>query len=407
MTERIVPQSNKEVLDVIRAAYEDKQSLEVVGAGSKRGWGHPVQSSALLDLSNLSGITLYEPEELVLSAAAGTSMIEIQQALDQRAQQLAFEPPDFSPLYGGKIGVGTLGGAIAANLSGPRRLQAGAARDHFLGFNAVSGRGEEFKSGGRVVKNVTGFDLSKLLAGSFGTLAVMTSVTIKVLPKPEKTRTVLVFGLDNETAIKALSDTLQGSYEVVGAAHLPAAIAAKSKVSYVGGAGNSVTAVRMQGPAPSVEVRCQAVRNLWQAYGDVEELHGHNSANLWQELRDVAPLLVNPDSQIWRLSMPPSEGAGVVQSIQSEIEGEAYFDWGGGLIWLAVDPAHENSAVIIRGSLASGGGHATLIRGSDALRNAVEVFQPQSSEIAQLTQTLKSNFDPSALLNPGRMYEGV
>lgn len=407
MKERFLPDSKDQVLDIVRAAGEDKKSLEIIGAGSKRGWGRPMQTDAFLDLSNLSGIALYEPEELVLSAGVGTPLAEIMQTLDAHQQQLAFEPPDFSPLYGGEKGRGTIGGAIATNLSGPRRIQAGAARDHFLGFEAISGRGEAFKSGGRVVKNVTGFDLSKLLAGSFGTLAAMTTVTVKVLPKPEKTRTVLIFGLGESAALKLLSETLQGSFEINSAAHLPADIAAKSSVSYVASAGGSVTAVRLQGPAPSVEMRCRSVREMWQSEGEIEELHGHNSASLWQEIGDVATLLNNPSDQIWRLSVAPMEGARVVENIKAQIECDAYYDWGGGLIWLAAIGEAEHAVMSIRGAVQNAGGHATLFRASDEMRQLSEVFHPQMPGVSRLTKTLKNNFDPDAILNPGRMYEGI
>jgi glycolate oxidase FAD binding subunit len=407
VSERFIPESPKEVLDIIRAARTDEKSLEIVGAGSKRAWGRPITSSALMDMYKLSGVTLYEPEELVLSAEAGTPMQEIQHVLTQHNQQLAFEPPDFAPLFGGEAGIGTLGGAISANLSGPRRLQAGAARDHLLGFEAISGRGEEFKSGGRVVKNVTGFDLSKLLAGSFGTLGAMVSVTVKVLPRAEKTRTVLVFGLDDAKAIQALSETLQSSFEVNGAAHLPGAIAAKSGVSYVASAGTSVTAVRLQGPAPSAEVRCQGVRALWQAHGEIEELHGHNSETLWREIRDIAPLLDNPTDQIWRLSVPPSDGDKVVGKIKNQLECDVFYDWGGGLIWLAAANDQEQVGDITRDAIGLLGGHATLLRGSPELRRSCDVFQSQSPELLRLTKSLKEKFDPEAVLNPGRMYEGI
>jgi glycolate oxidase FAD binding subunit len=407
LAKRFIPQTTQDVLNIVRAAFNDKKSLEVVGAGSKRGWGRPNKHSILMDLSKLSGITLYEPEELVLSAAAGTPMRDIHQELFKHQQQLAFEPPDFSPLFGGKVGVGTLGGAIAANLSGPRRLQAGAARDHFLGFEAISGRGKEFKSGGRVVKNVTGFDLSKLLAGSFGTLAAMVSVTVKVLPSPEKTRTVLVFGLDNKSAIQVLSETLQGSYEVNSAAHLPTDIAAKSCVSYVASAGTSVTAIRLQGPAPSVEVRCRGVRALWHSCGDIEELHSHNSATLWQEIGDIASLLNKPEDQIWRISVPPSEGPGVVARVKGQIKCDAYFDWGGGLIWLAIEGDLAQAGTLIRSALGPLGGHATLLRGRPEIRTVCDVFQPQTFELHRLTKSIKGKFDPEGVLNPGRMYEGI
>jgi len=200
--------------DVAPALAEAKGALEITGRGSKRALGRPpVEGMARLDLSALSGITMYEPEELVLSARAGTPIAELRARLDERNQELAFDPPDFSGLLGGRD-AGSLGGAIACNLSGPRRIKAGAARDHILGFEGVNGRGEAFKSGGRVMKNVTGFDLAKLIAGSYGTLAVMTDVTIKVLPKPEKTRTVLVFGLSADAAVAAMREALTSAHEV-------------------------------------------------------------------------------------------------------------------------------------------------------------------------------------------------
>ena len=239
----------------------------------------------------------------------------------------------------------TIGGTFACNLAGSGRIRAGAARDHFLGFNAVSGRGETFKSGGTVVKNVTGFDLSKLLAGSFGTLAVMTAVTFKVMPAAEKTRTVLVLGLDDDEAMQAMSKALGSSNEVSGAAHLPEAAAKGSKVSHVAGTGRSVTAFRVEGPGPSVEHRCRALTELWKDWGDVEELHSENSGLFWREIRDVRPLDrggsgsgANSDdlgSQVWRLSVPPTAGAGVASAILADLGGEVFYDWGGGLIWLA------------------------------------------------------------------------
>jgi len=403
----LIPHTKKEVLDIIRATINDKASIEIIGAGSKRGWGRPYQTSELLDLSKLSTVTLYEPQELVMTADAGTRMEDVRQILAENHQHLAFEPPDLSLLYGGSKDTGTLGGTVAANLSGPRRIQSGAARDYCLGFVAISGRGEEFKSGGRVVKNVTGFDLSKLLSGSFGTLAAMVSVTIKVLPSPEKTRTALVFGLDDKMGIQALSETLQGPFEVNAAAHLPAGIAKNSSIARINTQGQSVTAVRLQGPAISVEKRCQGVKALWQCYEGFEELHSHNSDGLWSEIRDIGSLLNNQSNQIWRISVPPSEGADLVAKIRSDIQCKTFFDWGGGLIWLATDGKLEGVGTIIRSALRLAGGHATLLRGSSELRLTSDVFQPQEPALYRLTKSVKDNFDPGRVLNPGRMYEGI
>ena len=411
MSETFKPETPEQVLEAVRWAAAEEQSLDVAGSGSKAALGRPAEADNRLDMAAISGIVLYEPEELVLSARAGTSMAEIEAALAERNQQLAFEPGNLSPLLGGSGSAGnvsgTLGGIVACNLAGPRRIKVGAARDHLLGFHAVSGRGEAFKSGGRVVKNVTGFDLSKLITGSFGTLAVMTDVTVRALPVPEKTRTVLLFGCDDNTAVRAMTAALQTAYEVAGAAHLPANVAGTSDVSLVAAAGGPVTAVRVEGPGPSVEFRCGALRDLMAPFGEVEELHSANSLALWREVRDVAYFVGAGERQVWRLSVPPADGARVASQVLAAIEGHVYYDWGGGLVWLALAPNADAGHDAVRAAISATGGHATLIRAEDAVRAKVPVFQPQPGPLAALTRRIKAGFDPRGVLNPGRMYEGV
>src|SRR3954452_14459274 len=226
MTDALKPRDAKDVQDAVQWALTGGKTLEVVGRGSKRALAGRSQSDLTLDLSGLSGVTLYEPEELVLSAKAGTPLAEIEALVESKGQQLAFEPVDCGPILGQPADGGSLGGALAANLSGPRRIKAGAARDHFLGLTAVSGRAETFKSGGRVVKNVTGYDLCKVLAGSYGTLAAMTDVTVKVLPRAETEQTLLVLGLDDAAAAKAMSIAMGSPNDVSGAAHFATPLAA-------------------------------------------------------------------------------------------------------------------------------------------------------------------------------------
>src|SRR6187402_2031661 len=251
MTDALKPRDAKDVENAVQWALAESKALEIVGRGSKRALGRPSQTDVTLDLSGLSGVTLYEPEELVLSAKAGTPLAEIEKLLADHNQELAFEPMDYGPLFGRTAGRGTIGGALAANLSGPRRIKAGAARDHFLGVTAVSGRGETFKSGGRVVKNVTGYDLCKPLAGSWGTLAVMTDVTVKVLPRAETEQTLLVLGLDDAAATRAMSAAMNSSNDVSGAAHFPAPLSASLQAE----SGRPITALRLEGVAPSVAHR--------------------------------------------------------------------------------------------------------------------------------------------------------
>lgn len=401
------PENAGQVVEAVAWAAAEGEPLEVIGRGSKRALGRPVQAGHGLDLGRLDGITLYEPEELVLSARAGTPLATVEAALDERRQMLAFEPPDLGPLLGGAAGAGSLGGVLACNLAGPRRVKAGAARDHFLGVKAVSGRGEAFKSGGRVVKNVTGYDLSKLLAGSYGTLAVMTDVTVKVLPRPEKTYTVLLLGLGDGAAGEAMRRALGSPHEVSGAAHLPAAQAAKSSVAYVAGAGGAVTALRVEGPGPSVEYRCAALRRELADLGPTEELHSRNSLAFWRELRDVRPFAEDQRTAVWRVSVAPTAGPAVVAAVD---EGEAFYDWGGGLVWLSLplDGAGDTGAARVRAAVAAaGGGHATLVRAPLELRAAVPVFQPQDAATAALTRRVKEGFDPRGVLNPGRMVAGL
>ena len=407
MTETFRPDGPAGVLEAVVWAVAEETALEVVGGGSKRGLGHPVEAGYRLDLSGLRGIELYEPDELVMSALPGTPLTEIEALLTEHNQQLAFEPPDLGPLLGGAADSATIGGVIACNLSGPRRVKAGAARDHFLGAEAVTGRGEAIAAGGRVVKNVTGYDLCKLLAGSYGTLAAITKLTFKVMPAPRMTRTVLVFGLDDESANAAMVTAQASPEEVSGAAYLPAAMAARIAVDYISDAGASVTALRIEGPAPSVEQRCRSLRDGLGKYGPIEELHGHNSTILWRAVGGAAPLAGQPGRprrSVWRLSTAPTSGPAVTARITREADAEYFHDWGGGLIWVSLDGPHE---ALVRAAVAEAGGHATLVAAPEDERRRIAVFEPQTAGLAALTARVKNSFDPKQILNPGRMYAGV
>ena len=403
---QFVPTSEAEVVDAVRWAIAGKHPLAVFGSGSKAGWGRPPEASSSLSLAALNGIDLYEPEELVLSAHAGTKMNELEQRLAQHGQHLAFEPPDLGPLFGLKAGEGTLGGAVGCNLAGPRRISAGAARDHVLGFTGVNGLAEPFKAGGRVVKNVTGFDLSKLLSGSFGTLAVMTQITLKVLPAPEESRSILVLGADPDGAIEIMGAALRSPHEIGGAAYLPARAAAHSRVMPITEAAQPVVALRLEGAAPSVAARSAALKDLLKDRGEIAELAINESRVLWNEIRDVAPYVTDATRAVWHISVPPAAGAKIAMQTAAESD-DIYFDWGGGRIWLAsaTDPAVSSER--IRTAVAAVGGHATLIRAADEARRSVPVFQPPSRAEAALIARLKDNFDPHRILNPGRMYEGL
>lgn len=403
------PASEEHLAEVVAHAVAAEQPLELIGRGSKRGFGRAMQTAGQLDLSGFSGIRMYEPDELVMSAGPATPLAEIEAALAAENQELAFEPPHMGHLQANAVTDGSIGGIFACNLAGPRRFRAGSARDHLLGFRGVSGRGEIFKSGGRVVKNVTGYDLCKLMCGSFGTLAAMTEVTFKVLPRAENIWTVLAFGLSAEQAVKAMADAAGSPHDVTGLCHLPTAVAARSSVDFISGAGTSVTAIRVEGPAPSVTHRADALKTMLGAARATEELHTHRSIAFWREVRDVSPLLdgatVTGDP-LWRLSVAPMEGARTMTGILDQVPGRGLMDWAGGQLWLALEPGAEDGGVDRIRSVMDGG-HATLIRGAADLRARIPVFQPQPAPLAALTKRIKDGFDPRGVLNPGRMVEGV
>jgi glycolate oxidase FAD binding subunit len=408
MAEPLKPREPAEVEEAIRWALAGGKALELVGLGTKRAIGRAAQWDASLDLSALSGITLYEPEELVLSAKAGTPLATIEALVDGKRQELAFEPMDYGAVLGMPAGAGTIGGALAVNLCGPRRIKAGAARDHFLGVTAVSGRGETFKSGGRVVKNVTGYDLCKLLAGSFGTLAAMTEVTIKTLPRAETEETVLVLGLDDGAAQKAMTVAMDSHGDVSAAAHLPAAAAAS--IAAAAGVGGAVTAFRLEGVAPSVTQRKSILQASLSPFGGLGDLGAAASRAFWRAVRDVTPFAANGPAgarDLWRLATAPSRGVEVGRTLCERAGGLTIYDWAGGLVWAALPAAADASAALVRATVAAAGGHAMLIRAPASVRAAVDVFTPEPPALAALTRRVCESFDPRGVLNAGRMWAGV
>ncbi len=400
--ERLAPGNPKEVEEAVAAALAEGRPLEILGRGSKRGFGRPVEADALLSTERLSGITLYEPGELVMAAAAGTPLAEIEAALAEHRQELAFEPADYGPISGGAPAGQTIGGVFACNLSGPRRIKTGAARDHLLGLRCVTGFGREIKTGGRVMKNVTGYDLCKLLAGSFGTLAVITELTFKVLPAAETLGTLLVHGDEEADLAAALRTAMATPFDVSGAALLPAATAARSAVATVAGAGRAVAALRVEGPAPSVRYRLERLIGTLTGEGrGFATLEAEDSRRLWREIRDLE--LLPGDGCLWRLSIPPTAG-GALASRFAELAPHRLHDWAGGLVWLAGGEVSAERAAALRETFARFGGHATLVRAPEAVRAEIEVFQPQPAPLAALTRRVKRSFDPERILNRGRMY---
>ena len=386
------PRDEGEARETVRAALARGERLRLAGGDTKAGLGRPAQDEATLSAAGLSGITLYEPAEMVVAARAGTPLAEVQALLAGRGQMLPFEPVDHRALLG-STGTPTFGAVAAINNSGPRRINAGAARDSLIGVRFVNGRGEAIKSGGRVMKNVTGLDLVKLMAGSWGTLGLLTEVTFKVLPVQERVATLVFRGLDDARAVEALSAALGSPFELTGAAHLPAGIAGPE----------ARTLMRVEGFSDSIDYRLGELRRLLKRFGAPEV---SDEAGLWEPVRDVHPF-AGSGAAVWRISTAPTRGPALTAEIARGLAARWYYDWGGGLIWLETPAEGDAGAAIIRAAVKAQGGHATLLRAPAALRAAVPVFEPLPEPLMRVSQGIKAAHDPSGVFNSGRMYAGV
>lgn len=387
------PETEEVLAAVVKDAAAQGAPIEIVGGGTRRNFGRPVQTAQALSTAKLTGVTLYEPGALTIMAKAGTPLAEIEATLAAENQMLPFEPMDLRALLHGEGGASTIGGVVATGACGPRRFQAGACRDSLIGVRFVNGAGDVIKSGGRVMKNVTGYDLVKLMAGAFGELGVLTEVAFKVAPKPQTTATVLLSGLDDAKAIEALIAAVNSPFSVTGAAHLPTT-----------SAGPPATLLRLEGFADSVEYRAQQLRARLAAFGPVEvEPMTSDTPDRWAAIRDCLSFAEQPGA-VWRVTLRPSRAAAFVAAVRARRAAEAFYDWGGGLVWLSTPDEDDAGAAVIRGALAkNGGGDATLVRATETTRAAIDVFPPQLGPLVDLKRGLKEKFDPAGVLNPGRM----
>lgn len=366
------PETETELAGMIGAA---SGPLAIRGGGT-RPIGQPGAGDAL-SVAGLTGVSLYEPGALTLVVKTGTPLAEVEAVLADEGQRLPFEPMDHRALLG-TDGTPTIGGVVAANVSGPRRVQAGACRDSLIGVRYVDGMGAVIKNGGRVMKNVTGYDLVKLMAGSYGTLGVLTEVAFKVLPSPGATATIRATGFDEATAVRAMSAALGSPFEVNGASHHSDRHADQA-----------VTILRIEGFSESVAYRANALCELLKQYGDWQVTEAD-----WSSVRDVAPFVGQP-GDVWRLSVKPGDAPGLVAKAAPL---DALFDWGGGLVWLRVTEGTD-----LRVDLGSFSGHATLIRAADGAKARLGVFHPEPGPLAKISNGLRAKFDPRGILNPGLM----
>jgi glycolate oxidase FAD binding subunit len=389
------PGDEQEASRIIGEAAQKGTKLQIFGHNTKAALGRPAPADAGLSSAELKGVTLYEPAELVIAARSGTPVSEVVRTLADKGQELPFEPMDYRSVLGSQ-GEPTIGAVAAMNISGPRRIMAGAARDSLIGVRFVNGRGEIVKSGGRVMKNVTGLDLVKLMAGSWGTLGVLTEVTFKVLPKQERRSTLLIRGLDDKRAIEALSQALGSPYDITGAAHLPGRDRQGAH-----------TIIRLEGFSVSVDYRLAEVRRLVKKLGSTDILEGRGADALWQSVRDATVFSGLSDRAIWRISTAPMKGPDLVARIIQGVEAQWFYDWGGGLVWISTPAEGDAGAAAIREATRAFGGHAILVRAPEAIRSSLDVFEPQADPVMALTRGIKASFDPSGILNPGRMYAGI
>jgi glycolate oxidase FAD binding subunit len=394
--------TEESIVATVAEAVRTREPLLIQGHGTKAGMLRPVQAARTLSTAGLSGINLYAPKELIISAWAGTPLPEVEAAVAAAGQHLIAEPPDLSALLGPTGKPQTLGGVVATNLSGPRRVAWGAMRDHVMGVRAVTGRAEIIRSGGRVLKNVTGLDLCKLLTGSHGTLGVITEITLKVLPAPEATGTLVLPGLDAAAGVVALSAALGSPFGVSGAAWLPAD--AVARVPGLAGLAGSATLIRIEEFTPSVAYRIGRLKDQFALAGAVT-LDTDVSRAVWKDVRDALPLATRPDDAVWRISVRPSAGPGVLGTLQAQgVTG--FLDCGGGLVWLA-GPADTVTHAAVEAAARAAGGTWTLLRAPETLRGAVRVVPDEAAPLARITREVKSAMDPAGILNPGRLYAGL
>lgn len=386
------PLSEEAAARLVHVATLTKSSVVIRGGGTRSLHATP-EGTDVLSARGLNGIVAYNPAEMTMTARAGTPLETVEAALAEKRQMLAFEPNDLRAALG-TSGIPTIGGVFATNASGPRRFVAGAARDSLLGVRFVNGRGEVVKAGGRVMKNVTGLDLPKLLAGSHGSLALLTEVTFRLLPVPETAATIVVSNLNDAEAAAAMATAMSMSVEVSGAAHLPESVRGR----FVGGTlpDGAATVLRLEGLAASVAVRAEKLGAAMARFGAVSQIEAETTRRLWREIRDAAPYADGTPRPLWRVSVAPIAGQQLVAALRLETGVDAFYDWQGGLVWLRMESDPE-AALLRRYIKAVGGGHATLLRARPEVLAATETVQPQSDAVAALSARVKASFDPNAL----------
>jgi glycolate oxidase FAD binding subunit len=398
------PETRKEISEIIKNCYKKNIPLEINGHQSKKKIGRNFQSEKTLDLSCYSGIIEYKPEELYIKVKSGTPIKEITSELDRHNQQLAFEPNDFGFLFSGNSNEGTIGGVIASNFSGPRRFKSGSARDHILGFQGINGKGETIKSGGTVVKNVTGYDLCKLLAGSFGTLTVLTEVSIKVLPKPETNKTLIINNPHLKKALEYFDITLSSSIDPSGGVFYPEYFRKNFIFNDLTQQG-ALIGLRVEGPLNSVDHRVKKLcKELDVMNNEFSVLEQEQSNIFWEKTRKLQ-VFTSLQGNLLRIVVPVSATFEVIQKLK-KYETNYFLDWVGSLIWLQIDEINTKMLKEIKEIVQKAAGYLTVIKVEEDMKATIDIFTVDPIKY-KISEKIKKSFDPKRILNPGKMYPGI
>ena len=398
------PVSEKDISEFIKLCNKKNIPIEIKGLSSKQKIGRNFQSEKELDLSQFSGIIKYEPEELYIKVKSGTSMEIITKELDKNNQQLAFEPINFGYIFEGKSNPGTIGGVVACNFSGSRRFKSGSVRDHVLGIRVVTGRGEIIKSGGTVVKNVTGYDLSKILTGSFGTLAVISEISVKVLPKPPSTKSLIIHNAHLKKSLEYLNISLSSTSDVSGAVFYPEYFKNQFTLNDLVNKG-PITAIRVEGVSSSIDDRLQnLVKELGLLSDEINFLEGEQSKIFWDYTQNLR-VFSKTDKNLIKAVVPPSETLNVINNLKKFLS-RYFIDWGGNLIWMEVNKLNFSILKEINAVVNDLSGYATVIKLEDSLKANLDIFKIDPIKL-KISEKIKKSFDPKRILNPGKMYSGI
>ncbi|MDA8670786.1 FAD-binding protein [Candidatus Pelagibacter bacterium] len=406
------PEDETQISSIVKELFKKNQPAEVVGLGSKIFIGNKIQSAKKLSLSRLSGIIEYLPKELYIKVKANTPVEVIEKELEKNNQELAFEPIDFGFIKNGKSNKGTIAGCLSCNFAGSRRFKVGSVRDHILGFRGVNGKGDIIKSGGTVVKNVTGYDLSKLISGSFGTLVALFEITLKVLPKKKSSNTIAIY-TENKKLVNELFDKISSSSsEVSGAVYVPEEPKDDSynqnkemifKFNDLKSQG-SFLALRIEGDKLSIEERIKILtKELELENFNTSILDIHQSVPFWKKINNLE-LFENTKNNLLRAVIPPSKGNEFIQKIGNKFK--YYIDWCGSLYWIEVHSKKNSNITEIKKLIIDLGGYLTIVKKSNDFDYEETTFTIDETRLL-ISEKIKKSFDPKRIFNPGKMYRGI